>query len=312
MNEKGLRELVGERFDDARNLVRHALQRSNDWIAIYGIAAVAEAYARRDDGIHLHLMLHPCPKPAVVNQRLAVYNIKNANALCGKRVNVTDLCIQMQRHTSLEFPASTHKSRKPNTTRDDCNNRDEAVLVGIVELFKKKKGVAPTPVPSLVWLKRVDPCPKPPIETLEESQSVLSVPERAVETTIAFPLTSPAPDATYREGSAVKGSRGRQKRELPNKAVECGTKVMGNLADQNTPLIGKGGRAALNAKAIVACLLIELGYGYTIGVSFEEPLKGYLQGYDLAVCPIDLRSWPIERMHEECSGQDGTHRQSVQ
>ena len=88
-------EIRSERFNDARNLVRDAIKRSDNWKAFYGVAPITEAYARGDIEIHLHLSLHP-------NLRLPITEVENRNAI-RERANISDLCIRMYRHPDLEF-----------------------------------------------------------------------------------------------------------------------------------------------------------------------------------------------------------------
>ena len=72
---------------------------------------------------------------------------------------------------------------------------------------------------------------------------------------------------------------------------------MCNLPNEHTPIVGEGGWGTLNPNIIMSSLFIEFGYDNTIGVFFEELLKSRVQGYELALCPLDFSSWPIERMH---------------
>jgi hypothetical protein len=97
-------------------------------------------------------------------------------------------------------------------------------------------------------------------------------------------------DQTAEGGLAYEG-------ELPSQKVKRRPEIMGNLPNEYAPLIRETGRPTLNAETITSSFSIELGNDNTVGIVFEQPLKGCLQGYDLALCPLDLNSWPIQRVH---------------
>ena len=73
---------------------------------------------------------------------------------------------------------------------------------------------------------------------------------------------------------------------------------MGDLPNQQRPLNWEFLRPALNSKTVMVGLRIVLGYADFIEVIPEEPLNTLLEGYDLALCPLDLSEWPIKRVHE--------------
>ena len=289
-------ELASERFDDARNIVCNALKRSNDWKAICGVAPITEAYARGNIEIHLHLSLHP-------NLRLPITEVENRNAI-RERANISDLCIRMYRHPDFEFRASTGKSVELNTAHYSSQNRDEAMFVGIVQFMKKKKWAMPTPIPSLVWLKRLDACQIAPMDALEKAQAIVSMPEMRDG---ALPASLPSLCATNeinRKCSSVVGLGVVQEGELPCQKVKCRAEIVDNLSNEHPIFIRECGGRILNSEIVVSGISVELGNNSTAGVLFEEPLKGILQGYELALCPLDLSSWPIELMHMLCYPYD--------
>ncbi len=283
-------ELTSERFNDARNIVRNALQRSNDWKTFYGIAPITEAYARGDIEIHLHLCLLP-------NLRSPVGKIENRNATLWERTNMPDLCVRMYRHPNLEFRPPTNEPCKLNTPRYGSQNRDEAMLVGIVQFMKKKKGAVPTPVPSLVWLKRLNACPKTPMDALEEAQAMPFMPEMR-DGIVAVSLPSLcATNKINRKCSSVIGLGIVQEGELPCQKVKCGAEIVDNLPNENPIFIRECWGGILNSDIVASSLSVKLSHDNTVGISFEEPLKSIIQGYELAICPLDLSSWPIEWVH---------------
>ena len=82
-------ELSSERFDDARDFVRHAMQHTNDREALYGVASVAEQYAGRKVDIHLHLMLNPDLKsPTLITHQ-------DGDATFWQWQDMSDLCVRM-------------------------------------------------------------------------------------------------------------------------------------------------------------------------------------------------------------------------
>ena len=111
--------IISERFDDARNLVRHAVKRSNDWKAFYGIATVAEQYLRGDANIHLHLSLNP---------HSSLHDVKDWNTIGREFTNMSDYCIWMNVHPTLYGGLAKHPC-KLNATYGDSQNRNQVVLV---------------------------------------------------------------------------------------------------------------------------------------------------------------------------------------
>ena len=94
-------EFPSEGFDDARNLVRHDLHHRDDRKAFYGLTTAAEQYARGDSGLHMHFVFYPGADLTLLN------TIKNKGASWRKRWYRPDLCIQMQRHPSLDSTTFT-------------------------------------------------------------------------------------------------------------------------------------------------------------------------------------------------------------
>ena len=290
-----LRELTGERFDDVVHLIRNAVKGSNDWKAFYGVASAAKAYARGDVEVHLHLMLNPCLDSAI-GQEGAFSEIKDTNAIRRKIADIPDLCIRFQRHPALDC-RSARKSSNLITVRRRGQNGDEAMLIGIVQLVKKNKAAVPTPIPSLVWLKRLDACPETAGDALEASPLLLLAGIESGVMPISNSVRNGFVQTDRKAGVERRGIRS-QEGKLPCETVECGAKVVRNLPDYGTPLIGQGGRATLGAETIMASFSVMLGFDNTIGILFEEALCGMVQSYHLALCPLDLGSWPIEMMHD--------------
>ena len=272
-----------EQLDDARDLVRHAMQRSKDWKALYGVASAAEAYAGRDTAIHLHLMLNLKPETSIYNRAH-----QDTDAVLRQWEDMPDRCIWIQRHPGIDGRRAK-KARDSHRGHDRSKNSDEAMLIGIVQFLKKKKGAVPTPVPSLAWLKRLDTCSVLEFKRLDKRASI------APPATLRFTLRPIEPNGEA--GLLTRGKGVLLDGQLADQQVEGGAQVVGDLSDNNAPLIGKGGRPTLNVERIVASLSIELGHNDTVGVSIEEPLNLILQSYDLSFRPLDLSAWPIEWMH---------------
>jgi hypothetical protein len=309
-------ELPREGLDDARDFFSHAGQRRNDWKAIYVTATVTESQLRRDAEVHLHFMFHSRPNPAVLIPESAIYDIEQAHSLFGQWKDMPNLCVRLQRHPDLELRSATDKAAELIATHADDDYRDEAVLVGIVQLLKKEKGAMPSPVPSLIWLKRLDTRPKPLLDTLENIQrnaffgGLIPSPEGAVRPASLF-WTFPVTNPTYREGGVCIGltnSIAVQTGELPSKHVKRRAEVVRNFPNQHAPVNRGVERAILNAKIVVTALSVELGYDNTIGMFCEESLRSILQGYELAMCPHDLGARPIQIVH---SGQTIPKREPV-
>ena len=282
-------EIIGERFNDARDFVRNAMKSFNDWKAFYGITTVAEAYARGDIEIHLHLFSHH-------HFGMSVNKTKGRNATFLKRHNIPNFCIRMQRHPFIEFASSTDKSVKSETPQSWSQDSNEAMFVGIVKLLKKKKGVMPTLIPSLVWLKRLEYFKKPLVDVSNVSIDDPTIHPRPIsETSSMFPIIScpcSLADGKLSNGVGVVSDTP----QLPSQEVKGRTQVMGNLSNYYHPLIGKCG-TIINSDVLTAGFSIELGQDDGVAIYFEEPLSNLLEGYELAICPLDLSSWPIKWMH---------------
>lgn len=292
-----LAELTGERFNDARDLVRHALKRKDHWQARYGLTSVAESYARGDCDIHLHLRL----------KKLHSGGIKKIDTTLAGLIrwyisNPTDLCIRAQRHLALEVDFSS-ESREAQGCWRRSQNCDEAVFVGIVQLVKKNKGATLTLVPSLVWLEPLDVCPEvardalqtpPPLVLAGDESGVLSVSDSLVD---AF-------GETDRETGVEGGITWPQESKLPSQTIERRAQVVRYLPDQHRPTDWEFLRPTLDSKTVIIGLRVVLGYFDFIEVLPEEPLNVLLETYDLAVCPLDLTSWPIQTMHEVFSDHE--------
>ena len=283
-------EIISERFDDARSLIRDAYQSRNNWKSFYGITTAAEAYARGDIEIHLHFLIHR-------NSMLPIPKIKERDAAFGKGHNMTNFCIWIQRHPFVEFASSADVSLKTESTHYRSQDGDEAMLVGIVKILKKKKGTAPMLIPSLVWLKFLDTCPETLVHTLETAQTTSLSPKVGDKVAVCL-----APycfsDNVYRKCSMVIGCGVAQEGELPDQKVKCRAEVMGNLPNNRSPLIGKCW-TIVNPNVLTPSFSIELGQDDSIAIVFEEYLSSRLQAYDLALCPLDLSSWPDQCMHSK-------------
>lgn len=286
-----LRELVGERFNDARNLVRHALQRANDWKALYGIATIAEAYTRGDIHLHLHLRLRELSSGGVegVDSTLA-------GAVRRYVCKPTDLCIRVKRHPSIEVDM-TRQPSEMQRVRSGKENGDEAVFVGIVQLLQKKKGAALIPVPSLVWLKRLDMSQMFGINALNDVQAISS-PTITVE--VGNVLDRSANQIDREGGSVIRLTNERViESQLPCETVKGRPQIVGNFANHSSPDWWQRFRPSLDSEDVMVGLRIILGYADFIEVVPKECFNLVLQSYDLESCPADLLSWPIKRMHHD-------------
>ena len=306
-NAELLTELIGERFNDCVDLIRHACQRRNDWKAFYGVASAAEAYARGDADVRLHLMFDSRSNPTVVGE--GVVKINDANAVRRELMQLPDLCIRMQRHPSLDPRPGASGTHNVPAYRSHDQNSDEAMLVGVVQLIKKNKGAVQIPVPSLIWLKRLDSCPEIAGDTLQTSPLfALAGLERGVGS--VPDLLGVVPVETDGEAGAEEGVVGPREGKLPRETIERRAEIVRNLPDYDAPLIGQRGRPAPGAHIVVASFSVELGFEDIIGISFKEPLDGIVQGYYLALCPLDLDSWPIQTMHEVYSYHEQRDRRT--
>jgi len=222
-------------------------------------------------------MFQPRQNLTILYLKSVIHNIKNANTLSRKRSDFPDLCIWMQRHPNPEFPAATPIARKLYTSRDDRNNCNEAVLVSVVQLFKKKKGTESTPILSLIWLKCLDPCPQLCVDdTPKKTQAVSFSPEVGNQTLAMRHELLGMSNRVYGEIGSVVGIGRLQKSKLPCQLIEGGPEIVGDLPDNHPPFIWKRGRATLYTNVIMTNFRIELGYDNTIRMLFEKPLKGVM------------------------------------
>ncbi|MFC2001200.1 hypothetical protein ACFLUZ_01700 [Chloroflexota bacterium] len=240
-------EIISKRFNDARNIIKNSFKSKDNWAAFYGMAGIAKSYLRSDMGIHLHLIL--------TGKNLS-HNVQDCDTFRGKRESDSNLCIWFQRYPSFNdyFPRQTCKLP---TSHISSQNRDEAMFIGLIQLLKKKKGIALTAIPSLVWLKSLNTCPITPTDTLKKSQSEIIMPESEV----SLPVDSNIFEVIDRKSGIGRryGDIGIPKGKLPDKTIQSRTEVMGNLPNDNTPFNGEGSRTIINADIIISSLFVELG-----------------------------------------------------
>jgi len=295
-----LREIVGERFHDARNLVLHALQRANDWKALYGPATLAESYARGDCDVHLHLRFKKLPSGGIKNVDTAL-----AGLVRWYVSNPADLSIRAQRHRAVEVSSSGEASEFQGC-RSRSENRDEAVLVGIVQLLQKKEGALPTSVPSLVWLKPLNDSLVLTGNSVDHTPAISKFIPLEMGDERPFVPSSVSLGLADQEDREL-GIEGRPfsvgPDELIDKPVESRAQIVRDLSDQQRPINWEVLRAALHSETEIGGLRIVLGYADFVEVVPEEPLNALLESCDLVPCPLDSSPWPIARMHDEYSGR---------
>ena len=269
LGRQELRELVGERFDDVVDAVRHAYERANDWKTFYGIAPFAERYLRKERDVHLHLWF----------RRL--------------RVHLANLCVRFEPHPALEpdgcgIELDRDEGRPPQPT---VNDGDESVLIGIVQFMKKPKGAGPIPIPSLVRLKRLNACgvgwPPPKVGQHIPVESRASPAVRSDDKdreACALALTEPP----------ITTGVGPD-RELTDQAVERGTEVVRDLPDKDRPRSGNGGRLP-NPQHVQSCLSVEFSNADSVEVLVKKPLALVLERFDLLTGADDLELRAIKRV----------------
>jgi len=282
-------EIVSKRFDDARSVVRNALKSSNDWKSLYGVTTVAEAYARGDIEIHLHLFF---------SSKLPVHKVKDGDAIFGKGHNITDFCIRMQRHPFIEFATSADKPVKSETTQSRSQDSDETMFVGIVKLLKKKKRVTPTLIPSLVWLKRLELCQETPVDINHVSIDEPTILTRPMSETSSMFFTISCPCSLADRKLSTRVGVITDTPQLPCQQVESRPEIVSNLSYNHSPFIRECG-AIINPNVPATNFSIELGQDDSVAIVFEKILSNILQGYELAVYPSDFSSWPIKLMHSK-------------
>lgn len=277
-------EITSERFNNTRDFLVDVIKRSKDWKVSYGIAPIAESYARGDVELHLCLFLH-------LDSEACTIAMKNGDGK-RKRVYPANLRIRAYWHANLDFRATPKKSSNLTTTHRSKQNWDEPMFIGIIQFTKEKKRAMQIPMPSFVWLKSLNAYPISPMDTFKTPRAFPLFTPKAI-----CPFSSTSTNIEYWEGRINGGSRCFQQSKLPSQEVERRTQVVGDFTDYNAPLFGKFGRASLYYNRIVSSLFIEFGSSNDIGILCEEPFRIFLQGYELCFCPLDLSSWPIEWMH---------------
>ena len=293
-NADNLLELPLEGFKDAIGLVNHALKRKEHWQTLYGLASVAESYARGDFDIHLHLRL----------KKLHGGNIEHIDSAAARLVrryicNPTDLCIRAQRHPGLEVNHTSETAELHLRWRRG-HNRDEAMFVGIVQLLQKIKGVLPVSVPSLVWLKPSERCNVPFGNAVDHAQPVRKVLPFEMWNEHVFPSVPESFCLAHQEDRELRVERGPPvigSDKLIDNSIQGRPQIVGDLPDQERPFYWELLRPTLDSKTMMVGLRIVLGYADFIEVIPEEALNTFLEGYDLALCPLDLSEWPTETMH---------------
>lgn len=279
--EHGLLEFSSEGVYDTRNLLRDALKRPNDWKALDGLASVAEEYARGDLDVHLHLRFKKFPSGEIKH----VDSTATRAGLIRRYVfDPADLCIRAQRHPGLEVGSS----RKPAELKcrwGSYEHRDEAVFVGIVQLLKAEKGAAPTPISTLVRLKRLDALPEAPGNTLDASRAIRLAPEVRQQVTLPSPGRR-APQVNGERRLVVRLDSPLQSK-LPSQAVKGCPQVVGDLSNQQRPVNWEFLWPARDTEAVVLGLRVVLGYADLVEILPEELLKPLPQSHDLATRPVD-------------------------
>jgi len=275
-------EVTSERLDNMRDLLSDVIKSPKNWTVSHGIAPIAESYARGDPELRLSLFLHPDSEACTIA-------VKNGDGR-RKRIYPTNLRIWAYRHTHLDSRTTPKEPGNLSTTHRSKQNLDEAMFVSITQLTKEKEWAMQIPVTSLIWLKSLNMCPVSSMDVLETPWAFPVFAPEAV-----FPSTST--NRAYGEGRIFGGGRCLQQSKLPSQEVECRTQVVGDFTDYNAPLFGEFGRTPLYSNGIVTSLFVEFGSDNDIGVLSEEPFGILLQGYELGLCPLDLSSWPIQRMH---------------
>lgn len=287
---------LSETFDDARNLVRDALKRRNHWKTLDGLASVAESYVRADVYIHLHLRFNKFHALHQSPARLPVGEIERVDSALARDVrrhiaHPTDLCAHVKLCPSIEMGSPAQAGEFPRGSAWG-ENGEQAMFVGIIQLLKAKKGVTPTPVPSLVWLKRLDLCPKSFGHIGKLPSGGATLPE-GVDRNTTLSDSSLAFQADGEIGSVFSALCGGAT-DLPSQPVEGRTQIVSNLPDAKGPIDWELFRPGKNSKAVMVGLSVVLGYADFVEVIPEEPLKTTLESYDLAVSPIDSLTWPSE------------------
>jgi len=171
------------------------------------------------------------------------------------------------------------------------------MLVGVVQFTKKKERAVFTPVPSLVWLKLLNTFTVSPIDALKGAQPIpMSFTPKTAGNSPSLPLCMT--NHTDGESSVAIGEDiFLQQSKLPHQKIERRTKIVDNFTNKNTPLKGKWWGNIFNPEIIISSVVIELCNDNSIGVSFKEPLERCVQKFELAFCPLDFSSWPVQIEH---------------
>jgi hypothetical protein len=203
-------------------------------------------------------------------------------------------CIVLKRHVAVDF-----EPRHPATrvcrgegvclTSDNSNGeRDDIVLVGVVQFMKKPKGVLPSEIPSAAWLRPLDDC------LIRQGQVVNSLSpllgEAADEAVVAGALTNCCSTRKNRKLNKF-GPRGTLKGKPEDGDVECRSKIVGDLADPNTPsrIRESGDR---QAREFVGCINVVFEDN-TIRFQVPEAIKLPVQLLDFIVSDKELEDGAV-------------------
>ena len=124
-------EITSERFNNSRDFFVDVIKRSKDWKISYGIAPIAESYARGHVKFHLRLFLHPDFEACTIA-------MKNGYGR-RKRVYPANLRIWAYWHANLDSRATPKESSNLSTTHRSKQNLDEAMFIGIIQFMKEEK-----------------------------------------------------------------------------------------------------------------------------------------------------------------------------
>lgn len=269
---KSLSKLRSKTLDNFRNRSCAQIQQKADWFTEYWNTTIGERYKRGDLHIHAHIR--------GLSEFCAIFQYTEMPPNEG---------------IPLLSPISGTKS-----TRSDSCNLDNPMLVRIIYLFEPKEGaIASTPfgqiygfeertTAALVWLQPLDTC------LMFRSEQLNSL----------FPFSFEVPFIQENREleqfipcNCFTFVRTVQEGKLIDEMIKRRAKVVGNLANINTPIKRRWEAVYSDAIDMLTRYRILLCPDNTIMGVFEKGILHRPESVNFTFCSFNLEAYAIERMH---------------
>ena len=253
MAERELEETF-KHGDDAFNMREDVRKRRQECHSLNGRTSLAELYVEGEIRVHLHMCVAARLDEGEIGDWCAVFEARPC------------VDIHVLRHESLHVTES-----KPLETQDGADRLDDSVFVGVVNVLEQPQEVGFRLIPSTIRLQPFDECFLTRRKVLDESPPIVPI------------LITSGKDG---KGRSVVGSGGLKERQLPNDLVESRAQVVGDVPDDDAPLLRRG-CVNLSPQNALVCISVIVREN-SVGVSLKEPLNLFLKGFEVHIRPTNL------------------------